>query len=256
MDRTDVCILINSTPKYYYILPFMIGMLRRYAPELKWPIFIATEEPVNPIFNGLNVKLISLAANQTGFLESRRAGMDEIVGQYRYCLPLQDDFILEKGIDWTAIQNILKAMDDDDDVVSARLMPCPGPLGNMGYKVKGWKYLSHESDTYGFVFQATLWKSYACFEWYNNICAALYKKIGLGNQNAGVEVRENIAENTEGQRLFWKMSRDLEYKHVAWARKGAWPNAVYLSPFPYRPTAIVRGKLEPWAEELMRRENF
>lgn len=209
---------------------------------------------MNPVWATLDVKIISLTARQAGFLESRRAAMDEIVSQYQYCLPLQDDFILEKGIDWITIEKILKAMDDDDDLVSARLMPCPGPKGDLGYKVKGWNYLAPETDTYGFTFQATLWKSYACFEWYNNICAELYKRIGSGQQNTGVEVRENIAENAEGQRLFWQMSRDLEYKHIAWVRKGTWPNAVYLSPFPYRPTAIVRGKLEGWAEDLMKRE--
>ena len=210
---------------------------------------------MNPMGATLDVKIIRLAPSQTGFLESRRTAMDEIVGQYRYCLPLQDDFILEKGIDWTAIGTILKAMDDDDDLVSARLMPCPGPKGSLGYKVKGWNYLAPGTDTYGFTFQATLWKSYACFEWYNNICATLYKKIGKG-QSPNLEIRENIAENSEGQELFWQMSRDLEYKHVAWVRKGTWSNAVYLSPFPYRPTAIVRGKLEGWAEDLMKRENF
>jgi hypothetical protein len=29
---------------------------------------------------------------------------------------------------------------------------------------------------------------------------------------------------------------------------------VYLSPWPYRPTAIVHGRLEPWAAELGLRE--
>jgi hypothetical protein len=29
-----------------------------------------------------------------------------------------------------------------------------------------------------------------------------------------------------------------------------------LCPWPYRPTAIVKGRLEPWAEELGRREGF
>ena len=233
----------------------MIGMLKRYAPELTWPIYVATEEPNHPIMNSLDVKIITLTAAQAGFLESRRTAIDEIVGKYRYCLPLQDDFILEKGVDWDAIGAILNAMDDDDDLVSARLMPCPGPKCSVGYKVKGWNYLAPEMDTYGFTFQATLWKTYACFEWYNNICAALYKKIGTG-QNPGVEIRENIAENAEGQQLFWRMSRDLEYKHVAWVRKGTWSNAVYLSPFPYRPTAIVRGELEGWAKDLMGREGF
>jgi hypothetical protein len=44
MDRTDVAILVNSTPTYYYILPLFFTMLRRYAPDLQWPIYLATEE--------------------------------------------------------------------------------------------------------------------------------------------------------------------------------------------------------------------
>ena len=44
MDRTDVAILVNSTPAYYYILPLFFTMLRRYAPDLEWPVYLATEE--------------------------------------------------------------------------------------------------------------------------------------------------------------------------------------------------------------------
>jgi hypothetical protein len=255
MDRTDVCILINSTPKYYYILPFMIGMLRRYAPDLAWPIYVATEEPHNSIITSLDVKLITLEESKSGFLESRRSALGELLGQYKYCLPLQDDFILEQGMDGVALKAILRAMDDDDDVVSARLMPCPGPKGSRAY-IPGWNYLKEATDTYGFTFQATLWKTYACYQWYSDICSVLYKKIGLLGQDASVEVRHNLAENSEGQQVFWMVSRAYEYKHVAWVRKGNWPNAVYLSPFPYRPTAIVRGKLEGWAKDLMGREGF
>lgn len=252
MERTDVCILINSTPKYYYILPFMVGMLRRYAPGLAWPIYVATEDPMNPIIISLNVKLIVLDESKAGFLESRRTALGELLGQYKYCLPLQDDFILEGRMDGAAIAAILKALERDDDVVSARLMPCPGPKGNANF-IPGWNYIT-DADTYGFTFQATIWKTYACYQWYSDICSTLYKKIE--GADAGLEVRQNLAENAEGQAVFWTMSRTYQYKHVGWNRRGNWPNAVYLSPFPYRPTAIVRGELEGWAKELMAREGF
>lgn len=253
MDRKDVCILINSTPKYYYILPFMIGMLRRYAPDLAWPIYLATEEPHNPIIASLDVRLIVLEESKAGFLESRRTSTGELLGEFKYCLPLQDDFILERGLDGVALKAILRAMDDNDDLVSARLMPCPGPNGVKPY-IAGWNYIKEATDTYGFTFQATLWKTYACYQWYSDICSALSKKIK--GADAVLEVRQNFAENSEGQQVFWTMTRAYEYKHVAWIRKGSWPNAVYLSPFPYRPTAIVRGKLEGWAKDLMGREGF
>jgi hypothetical protein len=44
--------------------------------------------------------------------------------------------------------------------------------------------------------------------------------------------------------------------HLAWPREGAHPNAVYLCPWPYRPTAVVRGLFESWANELAKREGF
>ena len=53
---------------------------------------------------------------------------------------------------------------------------------------------------------------------------------------------------------FWKWSVEKKYGHIAFERAGPWKNAVFLSPFPYRPTAIVRGELEAWARELMERE--
>jgi hypothetical protein len=256
MNRNDVCILINSTPKYYYILPFMVGMLRRYGGSgLKWPIIVATEEPANPIIQSLNVRILALTSEQTGFLESRRGALEDIVAEFKYCLPLQDDFILEAGMDEKVIKDLLEAMDDTDDIVSARLMPCPGPKGLKIFK-DNWNYLEATKDVYGFTFQATLWKTHACYEWYTQICKRLYTKIPVGTQQTSIEIRENLAENSEGQALFWSVSQKLGYKHVAWARKGDWSNAVYLSPFPYRPTAIVRGALEDWAKDLMKREGF
>ena len=34
------------------------------------------------------------------------------------------------------------------------------------------------------------------------------------------------------------------------------PNGVYFSPWPYRPTAVVKGDLQQWAKDLIRREGF
>jgi len=234
----------------------MVGMLRRYGSDLKWPIVVATEQPTNPIIMELGVRTIVLAEDKSGFLESRRTALGELAAEFKYCLPLQDDFILERGLDGPTLQKILDTIDEDDEVVSARLMPCPGPKGSSNYRISGWNYLEATKDAYGFTFQATLWKTHACYEWYNQICSRLYTKIEPGEQWTSIEISENLAENEEGQALFWSVSMRLGYKHVAWVHKGNWPNAVYLSPFPYRPTAIVRGSLEQWAKELMVREGF
>ena len=77
MNRTDIAYLINSTPKYYYLLPLHLLLLRRYAPELAWPIYIASEEPEHPILvecvNTHGVKILPLKQADRFFLESRLA---------------------------------------------------------------------------------------------------------------------------------------------------------------------------------------
>jgi hypothetical protein len=82
------------------------------------------------------------------------------------------------------------------------------------------------------------------------------KEVSSDIHRTQIEIRGNIAENSIGQGEFWKWSVIQKYVHIAWIRKGSWSNAVYLSPFPYRPTAIVKGKFEPWAQELAKREGF
>lgn len=267
MDRRDVCILINSTPKYYYILPFMVGMLKRYAPELKWPIIFATESPEHFISKALvreyQVQILEIPASSAGFLESRLVALQTLQMEYKYCLPLQDDFILEGPMNAVAIRHLLYIMDEESGPVSARLMPCPGPRGSKELnciELPDWRYLSPKVDTYGFIFQATLWSLPACVKWYSKIVDVLDeiapKDKCTASQRIQQEVGVNLAENSQGQDIFWKLSAIEGYKHIAWIRKGSQPNAVYLSPFPYRPTAIVRGSLEGWAQDLAKREGF
>jgi hypothetical protein len=62
----------------------------------------------------------------------------------------------------------------------------------------------------------------------------------------------NVGENHYGQKVLKQSLPDT--LHLAWPRAHENPNAVYLCPWPYRPTAVVRGRLEPFAEELFRRE--
>jgi hypothetical protein len=262
MERKDVVILVNSTPKYYYILDFMFGMLHRYAKELAWDCVFATEMPEHPVCISLktkyNIIILSLKKVDKGFLDSRRASLSQLVSRYKYCLPLQDDFILEKGLDANALKAVLERFDNDKHLVSARLMPCPGPLESI-IGDTDWAPIGR-NDEYKFVFQATLWKTEACLEWYKCICDLLEryapKEVSSDADRTQIEVRGNIAENSIGQAEFWKWTNKNMYIHIAWIRKGSWSNAVYLSPFPYRPTAIVRGALENWAQELAKREGF
>ena len=266
MDRSDCCILVNSTPAYYYILPIFFQLLRRYAPTLRWDVILATEVPENPICKRVAkefaVKLLTIPEASKGFLESRVAALKRIVYEYTYCLPLQDDFLLEMPMNAEAIAKVLNYMDKNMCVVSARCMPCPGPSEESDFAnsrvVPEWKLLTKKTDQFGFTFQATLWKLRPLFGWYNRICEkldSLCPKEQITRRKE-IELQENLAENAIGQQEFWKWTDEKDYEHIALQRLGSWPNAVYLSPFPYRPTAIVRGKFEVWAQELAKREGI
>jgi hypothetical protein len=41
--------LVNSTPKYYYMLPLHFALVKRYASWLQMPLYLATEEPNHPM---------------------------------------------------------------------------------------------------------------------------------------------------------------------------------------------------------------
>ena len=266
MDRDDVCILVNSTPAYFYMLPLHFAMLRRYAPSCKWKFYLATEVPDDPVClqvaKEYHVAILGIPKEKSGFLESRMVALHYLQDFYNYVLPLQEDFLLEHAMDGEAIASVLKFMDEDPTIVSARLMPCPGPSSDdvTLSHLPQWKLLDEHFDNFGFCFQATLWRTNACHDWFKVICTYLEetapKLTTDPKQRKFIEITANIAENADGQRKFWAWSREQENKHIAWTRRGPWPNAVYLSPFPYRPTAIVKGKLEQWAKDLAKREGF
>lgn len=262
MDSARGVVLLNSTPAYYFILPFCVGMLRRYMPGLLWDIVLATEEPEHPVCIKLErnygVKLLRISKSRAGFLESRLAAL-EGVRETDFCLMLQEDFILEMPARIDDFERLISYMLKNPKVTSARLMPCPGPASkDDDAELSGWKVLSPERDTYGFTFQATLWRTTAAELWFRTLVDTLEELAPRATTDPtarrAIELRDNLAENAQGQALFWAtLGKSI---HLAWARQGSWPNAVYLSPFPYRPTAIVRGSVEEWAKELARREGF
>jgi hypothetical protein len=178
---------------------------------------------------------------------------------------MQEDFLLEGRPMVEALQEAARLLRtreavQEDTIVSARLIPCPGPAVKEGvWPNAPWSQLYQRVDTYGFTFQATLWRLDACTMWYRALCNKLERDWPRATTEPAkrieVEVRANFAENTAGQGFFWKLFRGMG-RHVGWRREGPWSNAVYRSPWPYRPTAIVRGTLDPWAAELGEREGF
>ena len=250
-----VAYLINTTPKYFYLLPLHITLLHRYAPTLGWPIYIATESPELlpslPMF-GKKINIIHLPMEKEGFLDSRSEAVKQLPAHIKYVFPMQEDFLLEGRPIESAIQSGLEILDNHPHVSSLRLMPCPGPKGGQ-YMDTPWKVLDLNIDSLVFTYQATIWRR----DEYTNFMDALIRVIPPGSQNK-LAIKVNIAEIMRGQEILFSLGKgEGEGKskiHLAWPREGSHPNAVYLCPWPYRPTAVVRGNLESWAVDLANRE--
>ena len=138
-------------------------------------------------------------------------------------------------------------------------MPCPGPHKDDVMYSEGWKVLDAARDSYLFVFQMCVWRPQPLAAWYTRLCA----QFEIDNpgpltdaERRILEIRANYAENRQGQQYFKEWHMSSGEKHLAWMRIHKHPNAVYMSPWPYRPTAVVGGKLEEWAIEMALREGF
>lgn len=259
MNRQDTCLLINSTPKYFYLLPLQMTMLRRYAPMLHWPVYFATEVPEHPIAKQLesefSVKLIPLPEDKAGFLESRELALKLLPPEVLYVLPLQEDFLLDRRPDIDMLIDALFIFDTDRSVSSFRLMPCPGPTptDSLYAKEKAWSILGAK-NTYLFTYQATLWRRLDLTLYFSSLLHSIQKEFGnrSSSELKHIALTTNLGENHYGQAILKKCLPDT--LHLCCPRAHPHPNAVFLAPWPYRPTAVRRGILEAFAEELFYRE--
>lgn len=257
MDRSDIAYLINSTPKYFYILELHVALLRRYAPQCKWPVYFATEVPEDPICKILqkyNVTILPISSEDSSFLNSRRRTLELLPDSIKYVLPMQEDFLLERNIDTEVIEDSINILENDSNTIAIRYMPCPGPKEANPDIGKFWKLFQEKNDNYLFSFQATLWRKDSCLTYYTSITDRIANKGFDEEKQNFIEVKMNIAENSDGQKLYSYIFKDK--KTLGYVRKHKYPNAVYMCPWPYRPTAVVKGKLQPFAKELAEREGF
>jgi hypothetical protein len=259
MERIDIAYLINTTPKYFYLLPLHLLLLRRYAPTCQWQVYLATEEPTHPMLAELeetyNLQILPLSQEESGFLESRAAALRKLPSFIQYVLPMQEDFLLERTPTSQSISESVGLLDKDTQVASIRWMPCPGPVQTAKY-ISNFALLG-EHDTYKYVFQATLWRRSVVQDWFSKLVEEFNKEFSPSmpmKERMFHQIRANYAENQKGQEKFWSWFGSL--KHLAWIRAHKAPNAVYLSPWPYRPTAVVNGRLEGWAIEMAKREGY
>jgi len=260
MDRLDVAYLVNSTPKYYYLLDLHFTLLTRYAPELRWPIFLATEVPEHPLLQSLTAKfpwvnLLKIPTDQSMFLESRLAATENLPPDISYVLPIQEDFLLEARPIAAVLKEAISLLEESPSLSSLRLMPCPGPASSQTWGTTRWHMLDFAKDSYVFTYQATIWRRHDYTKFLRTLLHRIRETRGTSltpQQQVQIQIKENIAEVYEGQQIL----KQVTGLHLAWPREGKQPNAVYLSPWPYRPTAVVRGSLEPWARDLAEREGL
>ena len=258
MNRRDCAIVVNSCEKYFFLLEGFFGLLRRYAIGLEWPVYFATEKyenfHVQRICKTYNVEILKLAEHEADFLESRHAAMKLLPPEIRYVLPLQEDFLLERpGPGMKALGEALSILDTERDVLSLRLMPSPGASSKEAYR-GAWQKLSGDDSI--FSYQATIWRREVYTEYMQRLIQMgheMYPELTGATWNRYC-IGVNPAETYPGVTMLRMMFPTGV--HLCWTRMGAFANAVYLCPWPYRPTAIVQGVLQPWAEELLHREGF
>lgn len=245
MTLMSCAYLINTTPKYFYLLPLHITLLHRYS-TVDWPIYIATEsKELLPELD--NVTIIDLPLDKGAFWDSRAEAVRRLPAHIKYVFPIQEDFLLEGRPNKEAIVNALSILEEHQEISSLRLMPCPGPLGKEEFLDTPWRILDYAIDSLVFTYQATIWRRADYIEFME----LLIQRFPSSSQNR-MAIKVNFAEIHDGQMIL----KGIGKRHLAWPREGSHPNAVYLCPWPYRPTAVVRGTLEPWAVELMKREGF
>ena len=276
MERAECAYLINTTPKYFYLLPLHIVLLRRYAEGMKWPVYIATESPqLLPLFDK-SVSIIVLDQTESDFLTSRSSAVRKLPESIRYVFPIQEDFLLEGRPMEGPIADALRILDTDQEVDSIRLMPCPGPYSIESYGGPKapysteqtslgpypWKLLQYPLDRLIFTYQATLWRRHAYQSYMDALIATIPTHFTQAQKNR-VGIKINLAEVEQGQKILLGLlpgkqekKQKQKQKHLAWPRSGPQPNAVYLCPWPYRPTAVVQGGLELWATQLAEREEI
>lgn len=260
--RTDIAYIVNTTPKYFFMLNAHFALLRRYqnTKSLKWLVALGTEEPDDPavkkVYRDYGVTVIPLTDSESDFWESRLATVRKLPSSIKYILPAQEDFLLERpGVDWSVLQTAVETLDADSDVLSVRLMPCPGPVGLV--VTTGFAEFQRGVDEYLFTFQATLWRREAYERFFKELIERSKKEFNMSKRTGTPEynrwqVSVNYAERDYGIQVLYDLYP--KGKHLGVKRKGTWANAVYLCPWPYRPTAIVKGVLEWWAKELCERE--
>lgn len=259
----SIAYVLNTTPKYFYLLPLHLTLFYRYTSATKVPFtaYLATEVPNDRTIQSIrsmfpSLKILHLTT--TDFFESRLETMKRLPLETQIVLPVQDDFLLEARPMDSILKEAIQLFENDTKIDSIRIMPCPGPPPSSPlYIDTTWSILEFSSSMV-FTYQATLWKKEAYILFLESILdkrSSMYGTSLSDTEKTSIAIRANLAEAQVGQSVLEALSKERHSFHLCCTREGSQPNAVYLAPWPYRPTAVVKGTLEQWAMDLARREN-
>ena len=250
----SVCILVNSCPKYNKIAVASCCLIRRYATGLKWPIYLASaglDDEKKAMMMAAGVHVMEQGPENGDFLESRIEALRILRESFSFVLLLQDDFFLDRAPNYDALEETVRMMTENPEIVCTRLMPCPGPTGDV---VLGkWKEIVVDPYCY-FSFQAGVWSIPWLMRFFEEVvrrATPLMTKYPHYSRNQ-FWLLVNPCETGVGT----DVAVELGGRFIGWPRAGRWSNAVYLSPWPYRPTAVEKGVIQPWATEMLKREEF
>jgi hypothetical protein len=130
-------------------------------------------------------------------------------------------------------------------------MPCPGPTGDVF--LEKWKEIVVDPYCY-FSLQAAIWSVPWLMRFFEGVVRRATPLISKYPQYSRNQfwLLVNPCETKVGTDI----AVELGGRFVGYPRIGRWSNAVYLSPWPYRPTAVEKGVIQPWATELLKREEI
>lgn len=255
-NLSSVCILINTCPKYNDIAIASCVLIRRYASSLEWPIFLASSSLKQFHITALEILKIHVieqtVQENADFIKSRIHALDKLK-EFNNVLLLQEDFLLDRAPMYSALDEAVRILQEDASVKCVRLMPCPAPTGlpyNNGQTTNPWSIIDPTQKAY-FSFQAAIWN----IEW----LGIFFERLLLDFQKIEGKISANeywLLVNPAEKTVGMEIALDIGGKFIGYERKGNWPNAVFLSPWPYRPTAVEKGNIQSWASDFFEREGF
>ena len=225
----EASIFISSTSKYSFIWDTFFTLLRKNWENCPYEIHFISEGNTDYLKDKYNINVEKIEKD-LGFLEGYRYLCQKYKDKYSHFILLQDDFLIEKKVNQDILDKYFEILKSNENIGFIRTMPCPGPKGEqkMFGDVKLGKI--NKNEDYSFCYQSSFWNSdyflsFSIIPKTNPWKSEIY----LANKMKNCKEKEN-----------WGFIRPFKESH-----------AVYESPIPYRPTAIVKGKLQDWAKKLI-----